>query len=99
VLQTPTTKMNQEELLEETDILTEEPFVLILHNDDFNTFDWVIRCLILVCHHKPTQAEQCANIVHFNGKCDVKRGEKKTIRTMYRKLQDAGLTVSMEKLE
>ncbi|MEN9522147.1 MAG: hypothetical protein RL065_524 [Bacteroidota bacterium] len=89
--------MTKEELLENVETLTDEPYVLILHNDDFNTFKWVIRCLIIICDHQPTQAEQCANIVHFNGSCDVKRGDKKTIRVQYKKLQDAGLTVTMEK--
>ena len=26
-----------------------KPFILILHNDDYNTFEWVIECLIKIC--------------------------------------------------
>jgi ATP-dependent Clp protease adaptor protein ClpS len=39
---------------------------LILHNDDFNTLDWVMGCLRDVCKHSPTQAEQC--MVRSKGK-------------------------------
>lgn len=73
-----------------------QPYVLILHNDNYNTFDWVIECLIKVCKHEYEQASQCAHIVHFVGKCDVKRGDKETISEMYEKLKSANLTVTME---
>lgn len=73
-----------------------KPYILILHNDDFNSFDWVIECLIKICKHEFTQASQCAHIVHFTGKCDVKRGDHELINEMYNKLKNCGLTVSME---
>lgn len=72
------------------------PYTLILWNDDFNTFDWVIECLMKVCKHDFTQASQCAHLVHFKGKCDVKRGDLETITEMYSKLKSANLTVTME---
>ena len=52
----------------------EKQYALILYNDEVNTFDHVIKCLIKVCAHQVTQAEQCANIVHFKGKCQVNNG-------------------------
>lgn len=73
-----------------------QPYLLILHNDDFNTFDWVIECLMKICGHEYEQASQCAHLVHFVGKCDVKRGDKETISEMYRKLKGANLSVTME---
>ncbi|MEY4934814.1 MAG: hypothetical protein RIS64_1173 [Bacteroidota bacterium] len=69
---------------------------LVVYNDEVNTFDWVIECLVKVCSHKFLQATQCAHIVHNNGKCDVKKSDYDTIKTMYEKLQSARLTVSME---
>jgi ATP-dependent Clp protease adaptor protein ClpS len=78
------------------DVLVSQNYILTLHNDDFNTFDWVIECLVKVCSHKFLQATQCAHIVHNNGKCDVKKSDYDTIKTMYEKLQSARLTVSME---
>lgn len=47
---------------------------VILYNDDVNTFEHVISCLVLYCDHTPLQAEQCAHIVHNTGKCSVKTG-------------------------
>jgi ATP-dependent Clp protease adaptor protein ClpS len=72
------------------------PYVLILENDDWNSFDHVINCLIKFCGHEYEQASQCAHIVHYNGKCDVKYGDFETISTMKEKLQNAGLCVTMD---
>jgi ATP-dependent Clp protease adaptor protein ClpS len=49
-----------------------------------------------VCNHEYEQANQCAHIVHFKGKCDVKYGDYETISTMKEKLQNSGLSVTME---
>ena len=48
---------------------------IVLFNDDVNTFDHVINMLCKYCDHDFIQAEQCAWIVHNNGKCMVKRGD------------------------
>jgi len=47
---------------------------LILHNDDIHSFDYVINTLIEVCNMEAVQAEQCTYLVHYKGKCDVKKG-------------------------
>jgi len=52
-----------------------DAFTLILWNDDVNTFDDVIEALVEICGHDELQAEQCATITHFKGKCAVKTGE------------------------
>jgi ATP-dependent Clp protease adaptor protein ClpS len=80
------------------EILT-KPFRLILHNDDYNTFDWVIKCLMNVCSHEFEQASQCAHLVHYKGKCDVKYGDFETISDMKEKLANAGLSVTIEETE
>jgi len=49
-------------------------FTLILHNDDVHDFDFVIHSLIDVCKHDSVQAEQCTFLVHYKGKCDIKKG-------------------------
>jgi len=71
-------------------------FDLVLYNDDFNTFDWVIDSLIDVCKHDELQAEQCAFIVHFKGKCDVKSGDFSTLEPLHRELSNRDLTVEIE---
>lgn len=78
------------------DEILSKPYKLILHNDDYNSFDWVITCLVKVCEHADEQAAQCAHIVHFSGKCDVKYGDLETISTMKDKLKNAGLSATME---
>lgn len=87
----------KEKLESKVDEILSKPYVLILHNDDFNSFDWVINCLMKICGHEYDQAEQCAHFVHFRGKCDVKRGSKDIITSMKEKLSEAGLSVTMEK--
>jgi ATP-dependent Clp protease adaptor protein ClpS len=83
---------------EQVQEILSKPFILILHNDDYNTFEWVIECLIKVCEHDPEQAAQCAHIVHFTGKCDIKRGDHDVLVEMYNKLKNCGLNVTLEML-
>jgi ATP-dependent Clp protease adaptor protein ClpS len=69
---------------------------IILYNDDFNTFDHVISCLIQICSHEIVQAEQCAWIVHTNGKCIVKIGEYQELEPLCTSLLDKGLSATIE---
>jgi ATP-dependent Clp protease adaptor protein ClpS len=69
---------------------------LILHNDDHNTFDFVIDTLIEVCDHDPITAEQLTLIVHYKGKCTVKSGDIEEIKPMSREMTDRGLTVTIK---
>ena len=68
---------------------------LILYNDDVNTFEHVIDCLVRICKHDELQAEQCATLVHYKGKCDVKRGEKADLMAMCQALLDEGLSATI----
>ena len=69
---------------------------LVVFNDDFNTFDHVIDSLIKVCSHNPIQAEQCTFIVHYKGKCDVKKGDYDTLEPMCTALLDRGITAEIQ---
>lgn len=69
---------------------------LVVHNDDFNTFDFVIKTLIEVCQHEPEQAEQCTMIIHHNGKCSVRSGDFSTLEPMYREILNRGITATIE---
>lgn len=78
--------------------LLEENYVLLLHNDDFNTFDHVIDCLMDICKHDSIQAAQCAYIVHFKGKSDIKHGEYSELELYKEALLSRGLSVTIEKI-
>lgn len=69
---------------------------IILHNDNVNTFDHVISCLMDFCNHHPLQAEQCAILVHYNGQCSVKSGNLKEIKPIYEALLENNLTVEIK---
>lgn len=76
-------------------VLTEQKD-LVVYNDDVNTFDHVIESLIKVCKHEVEQAEQCTWIIHFNGKCQVKRGEYEKLAPMCTALLDRGITAEIQ---
>lgn len=69
---------------------------LIVYNDDVNTFDHVIKTLIDVCKHEPTQAEQCTLIIHYKGKCDVKSADFETLRPMCEAILERGISATIE---
>ncbi len=69
---------------------------LILHNDEINTFDFVVESLIKVCEHEMIQAEQCATIAHLSGKCDVKKGAFDELKSMKDALIIRGLSATID---
>ncbi len=89
--------MQTQEFIEtlEQEVLVEKKD-LIVFNDDFNTFDHVIESLIKVCKHEVEQAEQCTWIIHFRGKCQVKRGDYETLEPMCTALLERGITAEIQ---
>ena len=79
----------------EVNTLAEREHEIILYNDEVNTFDHVIECLINICEHTPLQAEQCAYLVHFSGKCGVKSGSLKFLTPRCSALLEAGLSAEI----
>jgi ATP-dependent Clp protease adaptor protein ClpS len=69
---------------------------IVVYNDDVNTFDWVIRSLVEVCEHDPLQAEQCAMLVHYKGKCDVKGGSFEELMPKCLALLDRQISAKIE---
>lgn len=88
----------KEQTLEEVKIeeLLGNQNAIVLFNDDVNTFDHVIETLVKVCQHEPLQAEQCALLVHYKGKCDVKSGKINDLVPMCSALLDAGLSAEIQ---
>ena len=83
---------------EDVDTLTahEEPCSLIVWNDDVNTFEWVIQTLIEVCGHSEEQAEQCAMIIHTQGKYAVKHGSYEDLKPQCDAITDRGIGATIE---
>jgi len=70
-------------------------FEIVLFNDDVNTFDHVIDSLIEICDHTFEQAEQCALLVHYKGKCTVKTGEYNDLKPRCTRLLTQGLSAEI----
>lgn len=72
-------------------------YKLVLANDDIHSFDYVIEALVKVCGHTLEQAEQCAFITHYKGRCEVKIEGLKEVSIMLASLCKLELTASIEK--
>ena len=85
---------------EEVDVLVDEEIEynnsIVVWNDDVNTFDWVIETLVEVCNHTVEQAEQCALLIHFKGKCAVKNGDYDTLKPMCDSITERGIGATIE---
>ena len=85
-------KIQEDVLVEEQVGINNE---IVLFNDDVNTFDHVIDTLIRVCKHSSEQAEQCAILVHYKGKCTVKTGSFDELKLQCSLLLEAGLSAEI----
>ncbi|MES2388059.1 MAG: ATP-dependent Clp protease adaptor ClpS [Bacteroidota bacterium] len=73
----------------------EDVYDLVVFNDDVNTFDHVIEALIRVCGHTPQQAEQCTILVHYKGKCSVKKGSLAELTPLRTGICDYGISAEI----
>ena len=90
------TEIAEEVLIATEDVSgTDELKDLIVYNDDFNTFEHVINTLIKVCKHEVHQAEQCTYLIHYKGKCAVKKGEFDVLRPMRQGISAAGIKAAI----
>lgn len=85
----------EEEVLVEDSIGSDEKRDLMVYNDDFNTFDHVIETLIRVCKHDAHQAEQCTYLIHYKGKCSVKKGDYEHLKPMREGITEAGIKAAI----
>lgn len=81
--------------VEEVSTLAEREHEIILYNDDVNTFEHVINCLVQICDHTLLQAEQCAFLVHYTGKCAVKTGSLEELMPRCSALLEEGLSAEV----
>ena len=85
---------------EETEVLDDigTECSLIVWNDEVNTFDWVIQALVEICDHTQEQAEQCAMIIHSQGKYAVKHGTYEVLKPMCDAITERGIGATVEAL-
>lgn len=56
---------------ERTDLREPRQYKVILHNDDFTTFDFVVKILTLIFFKTETEAQLLAETVHKSGQATV----------------------------
>jgi ATP-dependent Clp protease adaptor protein ClpS len=85
---------------EDVEVITElaSNYSLIVWNDEVNTFEWVIETLIKICNHSPEQAEQCAMLIHTQGKYGVKKGDYDILKPMCDAITERGIGATIEVL-
>jgi len=76
--------------------LVEPNKAIVVYNDDVNDFLHVINCFMMYCNHEKEQAEQCALIIHHNGKCAVKGGTYDKLKPICEALLEKHLTAKIE---
>ncbi len=69
---------------------------LILWNDDVNTFEHVIWCMMNYLNYSEHQGEQIAWKVHNEGKCAILEGSFTEVEVYRKILQAEGLSVSID---
>jgi len=79
-----------------TDVDTEQEPKIVVFNDNHNSFDHVIMCLVTYCKHSVTQAEQCAWIIHTKGKYAVKHGSLEELLPINEALGANDLTTEIQ---
>jgi ATP-dependent Clp protease adaptor protein ClpS len=93
-----TNTKSQEEIRPDIDVAEaiDDPFHLVVWNDEVNTFEWVIESLMEICKHSYEQAEQCAYIIHFRGKYAVKHGSFDELKPMRDAITERGIGATVE---
>lgn len=86
----------QEDVLMEELTADSQQTQLVVLNDDFNTFDWVIECFMEVLNHTSEQSEQLAWIIHTKGRASVKLGTLEELKPYKDALTDRGLNAIIE---
>ena len=91
---TPLPHLEEIEVLLE-DLVDQEALDLVVFNDDVNTFEHVTAVLMKVCKHSLEQAEQCTLIIHYKGKCAVKKGTRPELKPLCEAILDEGIQAAI----
>jgi ATP-dependent Clp protease adaptor protein ClpS len=91
---TPLPHLEEIEVLLE-DLVDQEALDLVVFNDDINTFEHVTQVLMKVCQHTHEQAEQCTLIIHYKGKCAVKKGTRHELKPLCEAILEEGIQAAI----
>ena len=69
---------------------------LIVINDDVNTFEHVILCLMTICGLSAEKAIECTLNIHNKGKCAVKSGSYNDLKPLKDALLDKHLSAEIK---
>lgn len=69
---------------------------LILYNDEYNSFQWVMESLLEVLRIPTTTAEQLTLLAHFKGKISIKTGELEQLKLYKDALIEREINVTIE---
>ncbi len=72
---------------------------LIVLNDDFNTFEHVIRTLKKYCGIDDATAQVCTYLIHTQGECVVMKDAKSVLYPICENLNESGLTAEVQDSE
>lgn len=88
-----------EEVLAQMGVKPEEENVnkLVLLNDDINTFDWVIYCLMSILEFDLDKATKTAWEVHTKGRSIIKTGSVDELKPFKTSLEERGLSLEIQK--
>ena len=78
---------------------TEKTHKITLYNDDNNSFEYVMSCLVRLCNHTPIQAEQCAIIADKTGKVDIMSGTFDHMYDILNTFSELNIEASIDQLE
>ncbi len=87
-----TKEQTKQVVVEKVDLSGENLADLIVFNDDFNDFDYVVDCFINICKLSYSEALAKTEYIHHRGIGTVKTGFYDEIKDMKDRLVDCGLT-------
>lgn len=76
--------------------LVSEENMIIVYNDDVNTFDHVTECLMRYCGHDAEMAGVMTLMIHMKGRFPVKKGSYKNLVPICSSLLENGLSAEIE---
>lgn len=72
------------------------PYQVIIWNDDHNTMDHVLRCLVRICNQPPQAAVEIMMTAHTQGKAVAKTCAFELAEAIREQLEFNGLTATIE---